>query len=251
MKNSTSRFSARTKGVIAGAAGVALLLGGSTFALWTTSDMLDAGTVNTGTMSVTANTAGLKLYDVSLDRSNDDSTTTNVTLAATGLPGHEVTAVELVPGDTLAVVYPFTIDMSGDNLVGKLSAQATKLTTLIDGAEGAATAGEIRYQVHLGTGSAPVVANAAAFGNLPTLLANTELGYFANGSDEDANKPSGAATVSTLPTGGQVTLIVYITFPDTTADLFDAGIQNEDLTDITLTLDQARDTGKANFKAKA
>ncbi|MDR2252900.1 MAG: SipW-dependent-type signal peptide-containing protein, partial [Bifidobacteriaceae bacterium] len=46
------RRSRRFKGLVAGAAGVALLLGGSTFAYWSDSTQETVGTITNGVLSV-------------------------------------------------------------------------------------------------------------------------------------------------------------------------------------------------------
>src|SRR6188474_1998822 len=57
-----------TKGTIAGAAGIALLLGGAgTFALWNDTADIAGGTISSGELSIDATTAGV-WQDVSFDK---------------------------------------------------------------------------------------------------------------------------------------------------------------------------------------
>lgn len=88
------------KGSIAGAAGVALLLGGAgTFALWNDTAAVAGGTITAGTLTVDA---------------------------ATGTWTDQVGAIEdldeylIVPGDTLTYKTVLTVDAKGDNIKAKL-----------------------------------------------------------------------------------------------------------------------------------
>ena len=56
----------RRNALLAGAAGVALLIGGSTYALWSQQASLNGGTITAGNLALTA--AALGNYDVSADR---------------------------------------------------------------------------------------------------------------------------------------------------------------------------------------
>jgi len=56
----------RRNALLAGAAGVALLIGGSTYALWSQQTSLNGGTITAGNLALTAATLGN--YDVSADR---------------------------------------------------------------------------------------------------------------------------------------------------------------------------------------
>lgn len=86
------------KGAIAGAAGVALLLGGAgTLAYWNTSAGLVGGQVVSGTLQI------------------DTVGTASVTHLATG-----ATVQRIVPGDTIVVTQAVDITATGDNLKAKL-----------------------------------------------------------------------------------------------------------------------------------
>jgi len=102
------------KGAISGAAGVALLLGGAgSFALWNGTASAQAGTVQSGTMTI-ANTPG----------STPVLTVTHVGATTT------ITSIRdfrSVPGDTLTLTQKVDISATGDNLSAVLSLDTTSI----------------------------------------------------------------------------------------------------------------------------
>ena len=157
----------RRNALLAGAAGVALLIGGSTYALWSATGSLTGGSITAGDLKLDTSVAPAA-YDVSADRS--DTTIADVTVgtspaipllfgagqvaaynsgltdAALGnygikartdtvdttkqfLQGHSVdtTTWLIVPGDTAAMVTPMTVTLKGDNLVATLDLDVTSL----------------------------------------------------------------------------------------------------------------------------
>lgn len=91
------------KGSIAGAAGVALLLGGAgTFALWNSEADIDAATITAGTLTV-ATSNGVW---------TDQTSATNAI---------DITDYEIVPGDTLTYTTEVLVNAIGDNLNATLS----------------------------------------------------------------------------------------------------------------------------------
>ncbi|UJP39806.1 alternate-type signal peptide domain-containing protein [Cellulomonas palmilytica] len=115
----------KTKGVIAGLAGLALLSGGTTFALWSDSDSIPGGTITNGELGVSATSVGW--FDVSPDR-------TDVTVAATPvteLDGHTVDLQtwRMVPGDVAEGTYGLDVTLVGDNLVANLDVTSSGGTT--------------------------------------------------------------------------------------------------------------------------
>jgi alternate signal-mediated exported protein len=102
------------KGSIAGAAGIALLLGGAgTFALWNDSAAVTNATVSTGELSITA-AAAQTWADISTKGSPATASTLN---GGTFDPA----AHKLVPGDTITATQSVTINASGKNLLAKLT----------------------------------------------------------------------------------------------------------------------------------
>lgn len=94
-----------TKGAIAGAAGIVLLLGGAgTFALWNDSTSFDGGTITSGTLSIDDSATGA-WKDVSSDG------------PVGGTAIADIDAFRVVPGDTLAYTQNITIHATGDNLL--------------------------------------------------------------------------------------------------------------------------------------
>lgn len=96
------------KGAISGTAGIILLLGGAgSFALWNGTASAQAGTVQSGTMTI-ANTPG-------------SSPAWTVTHGGVTTPIASIGAFRIVPGDTLTLTQKVDISASGDNLSAILS----------------------------------------------------------------------------------------------------------------------------------
>jgi len=109
----------KTKGVIAGIAGIALLGGGTTFALWSADADVNGGTITNGDLDVTA--GALTWQDVSSDRA----------------PGHphaiDLATWRMVPGDEARGTVQLDVVLVGDNLVANLGVNTTGVTDLPDG----------------------------------------------------------------------------------------------------------------------
>ena len=92
-----------TKGTIAGAAGVVLLLGGAgTFALWNDSASIPGGQISSGELSIDSTSAGV-WEDISYD-----------TLPPVVI---DPATFLMVPGDTVAYTQDVTVNARGNNLV--------------------------------------------------------------------------------------------------------------------------------------
>ncbi|MBO3088481.1 alternate-type signal peptide domain-containing protein [Cellulomonas dongxiuzhuiae] len=126
----------KTKGLIAGVAGIALLTGGSTFALWSASDSIDGGEIINGNLAVTAEES-LTWVDASEDRTG-------------GNHPIDLTTWRMVPGDIARGTQTITVELTGDNLVadlglsyvvpqGGIATDVTATYTLFDGSEEIAT----------------------------------------------------------------------------------------------------------------
>lgn len=109
----------KTKGLIAAAAGAALLTTGGTFALWTQSNDVAGGDIVSGQFGVISKQVGF--FDTSNDRS-DAKTATGVVGDPTVAQGHAIDLMkwETVPGDTVLGVYTIDGKLSGENLVARL-----------------------------------------------------------------------------------------------------------------------------------
>lgn len=92
-------------GIAAGAAGVLLLGGAGTFALWNDSTSVDAGSVSTGHLKLNASAAGAW---------------TDISGADPGVAFNPATD-HIVPGDTVKFAQTVTIDADGKNLKGALT----------------------------------------------------------------------------------------------------------------------------------
>ncbi|MDR1392453.1 MAG: hypothetical protein LBJ62_00545 [Bifidobacteriaceae bacterium] len=226
MKENTSRVSRRTKGVIAAVTGVALLMGGSTFALWTAGDTFDsAGNISTGTLEVAKGSADVAFYDVSADRGNADGGATNT---AIGVDGHIMDADGLiVPGDTIAVLYPaFEVTMKGDNLVGEMKLSLAGVMNTIE-------ISKVQYKVKIGGGA------WSSLTEWSTLTAPVSLGYVSNEEDSgvDEVKALGGET-------GEVTVALFVTFNEAaTGDM----LEDQALQNLSLAVTQVRTDQVGNY----
>lgn len=101
-----------TKGAIAGAAGIALLLGGAgSFALWNGSTTTSAGTISAGTLSVAKN--GTATWQ---------NTPNGGTAAAV-----TISSFKAVPGDTLTLTQKLDVASIGDSLKATLTVDPASL----------------------------------------------------------------------------------------------------------------------------
>lgn len=133
----------RITAILAIVTGAILLIGGSTYALWSASDHVEGGTIITGDF----NLKGLSAihFDVSSDRadSTDVEVDGNALTFGTGqavldsasdpqakvriddnkMQGHAVVLGDwrIVPGDTVAAVLQYEVTLVGDNLVADLT----------------------------------------------------------------------------------------------------------------------------------
>lgn len=99
------------KGAIAGAAGVALLLGGAgTFALWNSSATVAGGTIVAGNLVVA------------------DSGTAGSWSVNGGTARASMTGFKVVPGDVLTYTKTMNVTATGDNLVATLALTPASIT---------------------------------------------------------------------------------------------------------------------------
>ena len=95
-------------GAVAGAAGIALLLGGAgTFALWNSSTTVNVGSVASGTLSI-ASVGAPSWKNISGDAS----------VGGVAIPS--ITSYNIVPGDKLELTQTVTVNATGDNLKATL-----------------------------------------------------------------------------------------------------------------------------------
>lgn len=145
----------RTKGVLAIAAGAALLLGGGyTYAYWSTSATLTDSAVQAG--------------DLNLELGDGTWTLDGVLTAPAPVTG-PLDAVRIVPGDVLTLTQPVTVTLVGDTIAADLStsfdsaipADLAPYVTVGFSATGFGTAGTGDvYRITPAAGNAPIEGTA-------------------------------------------------------------------------------------------
>ncbi|MBD7918324.1 alternate-type signal peptide domain-containing protein [Cellulomonas sp. Sa3CUA2] len=174
----------KTKGLIAGVAGIALLTGGSTFALWSAQDSVAGGTITNGDLNVTA-AAALSWVDTSADRTDADHVI-------------NLSTWRMVPGDTAEGTVAVDVTLIGDNLAAELALTSTAPVDL--------NGLELSYEVYKeGDTTTPVA--TGAYG------APAALRFAANTTSQETTSP----TTILVESDGTTTLTVVITasFADT------------------------------------
>jgi alternate signal-mediated exported protein len=200
----------KTKGVIAGIAGIALLAGGSTFALWSDSDAVAGGTIVNGDLDVKA-LGALSWQDVSGDRLDK---------------GHSINLAtwKMVPGDTIKGTQDIDVALLGDNLSAKLSLSKATADTVPTGVT-------VAYDV---TNAAGTVLQTGT--DLTSVVVNLQ-------SSDNANKDVAFTTVgTTLDTTADLKVVVRVTF-DANARV--STLATSTLTGLSVNLEQIRHAGPA------
>lgn len=206
MKNST-------RGLVAGGLGVALLAGGTTFALWTDSADVDGGVITAGNLQLEL--AENQWYDVSADRTDSP---------------HEIDLGDflIVPGDTIRGDYDIDAALAGDNIVAQLSIQqGTASGDLLGDAHGVT----VTYRVVDADGDEVLPSTSISTASELELYASTD------------NENTGDPALPTLPgeLGGDSELTVEITavFDPSTPDQVRTNASAA-LADMTVDLKQVR-----------
>ncbi|QIM19227.1 alternate-type signal peptide domain-containing protein [Leucobacter coleopterorum] len=110
----------RRRGLLWVAAGTAaLLVGGSTFALWSANDMFSGGTITAGDLNIVTKN-DTTFWDVSGDRADATETVGNTDGSQLGHSITDVNTWRIAPGDKLAASFEPTITLDGDNLVARV-----------------------------------------------------------------------------------------------------------------------------------
>ncbi|MDR1833414.1 MAG: hypothetical protein LBQ92_01995 [Propionibacteriaceae bacterium] len=125
----------KVKGLVVGLAGAALLLGGSTYALWSADGTVSGSAgITAGDLVLTA-ASSTGIYDTSTDRLDSTDNGVDLSTLATCLPadtykGHATSGGwNMVPGDSVVQAYPFKAALKGDNLVAKMTADFGTVST--------------------------------------------------------------------------------------------------------------------------
>ncbi|WP_162621770.1 SipW-dependent-type signal peptide-containing protein [Microbacterium suaedae] len=251
----------RRRGLVwVGLGAVALLAGGSTFALWSANDSFAGGDITAGDLNLVS-TNDTTFWDVSSDRT--DATETIPGTDGSQL-GHTIVndTWRAVPGDKVAAAFSADVTLEGDNLVGKLS-----IAGFNDIIEGNASL-DWTYEVYSEEGLLVTETAMPADGTLLYLSAPAA-GQEA-GLEDGIDKPQeGAAAAATAvynmaAVTEDVTVVVYGTFDVTAGDAGQAttnadgtysdqttaetgtrqdALTVETLAGMQLQLDQVRDTG--------
>ena len=278
----TNKSTKRRNAVIAAVAGAALLLGGSTYALWSATANMDGGTIQSGNLAITAGKSNA--WDVSQDRTDQDSAWVQ-TVGTADVPSqfidfmsktaHAIDSLQdwtMVPGDTVALAFPYKITLDGDNLVAQLGfsvgdAVKNALTepipnknvpylsmsySVVKPATGAPSdASSVRaHEVAGGTITLEDLANAG------TKPLSVNVSYFQAPNQESGTLEGGNdIDIPVVKAGGDVyVLVVYVTFSDQTPgqDKTSAKLAGTSLlsleNSLTATLNQVRcGTPDSNF----
>lgn len=99
-----------TQGFLAGAAGLGLLLGGSTFALWSDSANLDQQSISSGNLEVKVNSTNWR--DMSPDRTDN--------LWGKGHKIKDLKKFKIIPGDKIQGEFELDLALEGENMVAQL-----------------------------------------------------------------------------------------------------------------------------------
>jgi len=248
----------RRKGLIWVAGGAALLLGGSTFALWSAGDSFAGGTITAGDLNL-VKAEDTTFWDASSDRldATEKITGTDGSQLAHPLDPDDASTWRIVPGDKVAAAFSADVTLEGDNLVALLSVDG--LEDLDSGITGMSYSYEVYQDGEL------VVSETT----LPTVEGAPLLYLSAPGTGQDAGKEDAnqtgpvaggdAATAVYAMTENteDFTVVIYgMFFVDGNGNFqYDNEVLDKTVTDrtdvtladtlaeLTLSLEQVRDTG--------
>ena len=242
--------SRRTQGILAGVAGAALLLGGGTYALWTANDTITGGKITAGDLNIEAGT--FAAFDVSADR---EDAKTDVITGVANFTGHSVDLTSgtnaewrIVPGDTVALVFPFKATVKGDNLVAALTMNTKAVLASKDFSD---VAGQLEFKYRLFAGTTEITKTGAIA--LPedtdaiATIASNDLdmgGGAADTTKVDVVVDKAGATINTT----QLTYVLLVTFKSTAADRDNVNEVADLAGALSATLTQIRTAGVGQFK---
>jgi len=255
----TNTSTKRRNAVIAAVAGAALLLGGSTYALWQQSATMSGGTITSGQLAISGEVA--QPWDISPDRT--DIADLGVTVGGVtldGLSGHKIDSLDpaegwkMVPGDKVALAFPYTITLVGDNLVAALTIDGD-LTNLVKASD------EIVINAVENLTKAPVALTYQLFDDEGQAMTGEEpvsndgpifVKYFqdsGNGQEQGKLEPSNIIPVNDNGTLS-VTFVLYVYFDkDATGDMSKSIIElsQSSVDTVKATLQQVRCVPNSNF----
>lgn len=176
------------KGAIAGAAGIALLLGGAgTFALWNDSASVNGSSVTAGTLAFASNTTA--------------GSWSNAT-ATTPVPITDISTFRIVPGNTLKYTKALTVNATGNDLKGQLQLDAASITgtlasyvtTTLD----ATSTGATLTSAGAGTNTWNFVPNGAGTFTVNVVITVTLPATVGNGTGNGLNAQSATLNLSAV-----------------------------------------------------
>ena len=241
----------RAQGILAGLAGAALLLGGGTYALWSASDNITGGKITAGDLNIKAGT--FAAFDVSADRAD---ATDEVIAGVNTFLGHTVDLTagddsewRIVPGDTVALVFPFTATVKGDNLVAELTMNTRAVLASKDFTK---PAGQLEFNYRLFHGATEIT-------NGPTAIPAQDSTKVAVIASNDLDMGGGAADTAgvdivvddsgTTINTAEVTYVLLVTFKSSAADRENVNEIADLSTALAATLTQIRTpAGTGQFK---
>lgn len=180
-------------GLVAGAAGAALLLSGGTYALWTDAGTVDGGTITAGNLDV-AVLDDAAWHDVSSDRTDSPHTI-------------DLSTFRIVPGDTIEGTFGLDVGLEGDNMTAQLGLTDGGLTgvladgldvtySLTDAADAVVASGAAPLTVDLASGDNPVPGTAlvlpAAVDGTADYTLHVSVTFDAATSDQDLTQAQAA-----------------------------------------------------------
>jgi len=273
----TNKSTRRRNAVISAIAGAALLVGGSTYALWSSNATIRGGEISSGDLAIVA--GDMQAWDVSQDRKDTEPVTVgevNLTVGegedAGPIMGHIINQLEspgpdspnpdaywkMVPGDRVAMVVPYTITLKGDNLVAGLTiegdfSQAIRANGPVVVGDNPTNPIALSYQLFNNDGSArgdeiPVTA-AMANGIFVSYFQDSSVGQLAG--KPEANDQGEIIQVDDNGTA----VITFVLYVDFNSKVIERNNVNSTLValgeNLTATLQQIRCeiTVDSNFKA--
>lgn len=210
----------KTTGVIAGAAGVALLMGGGTFALWSDSAQVPEAAITSGNLDVAVVAPGCDVSGVEGQASTSPWHWADVSTDRQDSP-HWINLSEfrIIPGDTIEGRIGIDVGLEGENMVAQLGADLGLEEGALDVLDIDVTA---------------VTQGAEACDEVPLQDGTITL------ASEDNGNAAGLTTVGATAEGAaDFTAVVTITFPETVANQ-DHVRETVDLSGAAITLNQVR-----------
>lgn len=207
-------MSKKTTGLVAGAAGAALLVGGATFALWSDSATVDGGTITSGNLDV-ALVGAPQWVDVSADRAGGDHAI-------------DLETFRIVPGDTIEGHFGIDAALEGDNLVAALGLDLGATEGSLVSAEQGVT---VTYSL--------VDASGAVVGEVADVAAgDTATVHFASADNSDNEAPL-AVLPAELSGSALYTVVVTAEFDAETPEQVRTQAAAQ-LAELSVSLDQVR-----------